>query len=114
MQLCQPHFDELANALKLRGLWQYQAATQAEREQMVEAINEEGEVEHFDALIMTQLAIYNEAVEVGGEGLLVVNEKGESLCPICELKAVHWINAATDEVLRYGQEHGLVKRETRQ
>lgn len=119
MQLCEPHLSDLHTALKLRGLWELQTQTKEEHDEIIAAMNgdaEEVDCAHFDALLAAQFMLFDYAFQIGGFALLEVNDAGDSLCPLCQLKAPanEWIAAVTDEVRMCAAAQGRLPKETMQ
>jgi hypothetical protein len=116
MELCNPHFEVVTNAVRIRDLWNHQISDQAERAALVRWINGEQKPGDptglFDSMIAVQAIIYQKALDVVGMGLLTHDG-----CPMCATAAAsnipeapdQIINHAADQVLKAAIAHGLVK-----
>jgi len=124
MQLCTPHFGQLKDALILRGLWEHQTQTAEETEKLVRQINnadDEGEPQVFDCVLAAQMLMFDQAVKQAGDHLLELNDAGDSLCPLCQMRLQasgtdpdQWINGVCDDVLDAAHKLGVMKVQTRQ
>ncbi len=109
-QWCQPHWDSLKEALRLRGLDAFgaQSADEAHADAVAQA---EGEQTQFDPLMGSFWRITNEVLRVAGLGSM-------GQCPLCivrdgskpeEAMDKDWIEGVTDSALQHAIEQGLIK-----
>lgn len=118
MKFCLPHWDELKEAIKKRGLFHLVAKDgQAAVERMKEEMAGTQGDDNYDPLMTAHWMITGKALEMAGLYLL----HGD-LCPLCELNShakkgafpdgvvpsTEWINGCCDAVLKYCQERHLV------
>lgn len=107
---CQPHWDQLREAVRVRGLDKFgaQNAEEAHRDMVDQA---QGEETQFDPLMGSFWRLSNAVLETAG--LRAVGQ-----CPMCilrdesdpELKLVDdWIDGVTDSAHQYAVEQGLIK-----
>lgn len=107
MEWCQPHWDQLRDAVALRGLDKLGA--QNAREAHANAVAElEGDTPVFDPLMGSFWRINSAMMK--GVGLRLMGR-----CPLCILiedgqpeLVANWIDGATDQALAYAREQGLV------
>lgn len=124
MQFCDPHMEELRTALKVRGLWGFQAKSEAETKALMRIINgemlETDDPALFDTVLASQCIIFQRAVDRGGLYILFGDPEGNPLCPLCEVtantmeKSADWIAHACDGVMKTAHEFGLFAGETAQ
>lgn len=106
MNWCQPHWDQLRQAIKVRGLDNFGAKNSEELKAQIENDNEE----KFDPLMGSWMRINQHMIESPGC-------RGRILeCPMCILVTdgqpdlvAKWIDGCTDEALKYAIEKGYLK-----
>jgi len=122
MKICKPHWEQLQEAIKARGLWDLVAANgQAAVYRMKQELEGTATDSTYDPLMDANNMISLKALELGGLYLLTGD-----YCPLCEAEAhtkipedlpdeirkggitAYWINGCTDSILEYCREHGLV------
>jgi hypothetical protein len=120
MKMCQPHWDQLRTAIEERGLMGLVSKDGVVAvEKLSRELKKEGtETENFDPLMAANLAIWTNALEMGGAYLMFQDPEGNEYCPICEAikngknvpqgKAEWWIDHAADEQLARARELKLV------
>lgn len=86
MKMCQPHWDDLRDEIKLLGLDHLVAKSGEEAaEMMVAELDGTGDKRVFDPLMSAYWAITSNALSSGGLYLLSPDEDGNEYCPLCEL-----------------------------
>lgn len=116
MRICQAHWDELRAAIAAAGLSKFVSNSGEQARERLQAQLQPGtpELEGFDPLMNANFGIWVNAVEQGGNYLLLGKEDGTPFCPLCELeahtetKAAEWIEAATNEQSRRAAALGLM------
>ena len=123
MRICQAHWDELKQALEERGLMKLVCGS-GEKATRVLMAQAQGDTSNnaYDPLLAANFAIWNNALECFGLGLMAT----DAPCPLCHLdecakngcgdpncKKVHssggdWIRYAADEQLENARERKLV------
>ncbi len=121
MKFCEPHWQELKDAIRARGLWHLVASSsEAAFERAKAELGGKGTLATYDPLMAAHWAICSRAIELGGLYLL----EGP-YCPLCELDAHtknpdgsksdppqsrEWIKGVSDAVERFCIENGLRPR----
>lgn len=111
-----PHWNDLREAIKERGLWHLVSKN---GEEAIKSVTNqiEGKEHHYDPLMAGNFAIWSNALDAGGLYLMGKDENGNEYCPLCELDkhtncdpkaSVKWITGCADEQLKICQEKGLV------
>ena len=109
MNWCKPHWEELREAIKVRGLDGFgaQDGTAAANDVVAQL---EGKDTPFDPLMGSFWQINNQMLE--DVGLRAVGA-----CPLCILvedgqpeTVANWVNGVTDSALAYAQEQGLIPK----
>jgi len=111
LKFCQPHWDELKDAVKARGMWPLVAENgQAAINRMVDEIENRATDDTYDPLMSAHWMIASRALECGGLYLMT----GE-YCPLCEVEnhteageAAKWIAGCTDSIRTFCQERGIL------
>lgn len=114
MNWCQPHWDQLREAVRLRGLDGFIAKDgEQAAENMINQL--EGEDEVFDPLMGSWVRINLEMAESltrAGRGHEILQMR----CPMCLLVedgqpelVQNWIDGCTDNAKSYAIEQGLIK-----
>ncbi len=110
MNWCQPHWNQLREALETRGLSKFGAQTgeQAARDMIAQS---EGKATDFDPLMGSWLQINQQMLK--DVGLRALTQ-----CPLCILiedgqphLVENWINGVTDSALKYALDEGLIKQQ---
>jgi hypothetical protein len=114
MNWCKPHWDQLRQAIKDKGLDKFGAQTgEAAAKQMADEL--EGREHAFDPLMASwnHLNAYMaESLKRQGRGMELLQLR----CPMCILVedgqpelVDRWINGCTDDALSYAIKKGLIK-----
>jgi hypothetical protein len=109
MKFCTPHWDQLKEAIRIRGLMHLVASSgEAAFERTVAELKGEETTANYDPLMTATYMIYGRAIDCGGLYLLAGD-----FCPLCELDknarnadgsipqplaATQWIEGCTDAV----------------
>lgn len=109
--MCQPHYEQLKQAIRDRGLWPLVAQSPEAASANIEAqVNGDQDPKNYDPLLNATMMIYHQGVKQGGLYMMTGD-----YCPLCELeahttwgKAAEWISGCTDAVLEYCRTHKLV------
>jgi hypothetical protein len=117
MNWCQPHWTQLVQAVKDRGLDRFGAKTGAEVAAEMQS-QVDGNEETFDPLLGSWARINSrmaESLSNMGRGAEVLQLK----CPCCILVedgqpelVAGWINGVTDQAKHYAIEQGLLKADS--
>lgn len=111
MKFCNPHWEELREAIKSKGMWDL--VSRNGEEAVKRLSDEDKKPESFDPLMSAHNMILGNALKAGGLYLL----QGD-YCPLCELDknndkmgehSKDWIEGATNGCLEHCRELGLVK-----
>lgn len=121
MKMCQPHWDQIREAIRVRGLSHLGASSGIEA---LERLNDElagrATPDTYDPLMDANNMIWSKALEFGGLYLMGQKDDGSQYCPLCEVdihtparedgrpEAQHWIEGCTDTILRHCREISLV------
>lgn len=115
MKICDFHWIELQDSLRLAGLSSFISANEEEvLARMQDELDNGTNAMNFDPLVMASEGITANALNNGGVYLLFPREDGGEFCPLCEMekhtttKAVEWINAATQEALDFAVDNHLM------
>lgn len=86
--MCQPHWDELRQAIDDRGLSHLiaQGGERAARNLVDEAQNGLS-IKNFDPLMAAHNAIWGNALDLAGLAVMVPNDDGSDRCPYCYILA---------------------------
>jgi hypothetical protein len=76
MRMCMPHWNALKAAIDARGLSQFIAKDGDE-------VQRRADTKSFEPLLGAHNAILAQAINVGGLEVLMQNDDGQELCPIC-------------------------------
>lgn len=111
MRMCMPHWEQLRQGVKDRGMMHLVLKSGEEAVKNMKA-EIEGAPAKFDPLMAANWAIFSQALNFGGLDMMV----GEH-CPLCEADAhgghaQEWIDGCLDAQLEYAIELGLVKKES--
>jgi hypothetical protein len=116
MRICLDHWGLLKKAMEDRGLMKFVSNSgQVVVEKLQSELAGAPKIETWDPLMAANLAIWNNALEMGGLYLMGTDENGSEYCPICESvknegPAVEWwITSAADEQLGRAKELGVIK-----
>lgn len=116
MRMCMPHWGQLREAIKERGMMHLVAGTDEKAAQNMKGqLTGASERETFDPLMGANFAIYSNAMRIFGLYLMTEPPEGGHYCPVCESEkagghpAEWWITNAADEQLSRAVELGLVK-----
>jgi hypothetical protein len=116
MRFCQPHWDQLRDAVRSRGLYDFVASSGKEAvARMAAQFEDASDGKPYDPLMAAHFMIVDRALELGGLYLMTQKEDGSEYCPLCEMEAhggdpAQWIDGATDFVLAEFQDKGWVGR----
>ena len=124
MKICKNHWEQLKDAIKVRGLWDLVAPNgQAAIYRMQQELAGTATDSNYDPLMTANYMISGQALNFGGIYLLTGD-----YCPLCEAEhhtqipddfpeeikkqgvAMYWINGCTDSILDYCREHGLAPK----
>lgn len=115
MRMCQSHWDQLRKAIDDRGLSGLVAQSGGKAIENLQSELEEGRTKrNFDPLMAANLAIWSNALDMGGLYLMGADENGKEYCPICESEAhggqpgEWWITNAANEQLEHAKSLGLL------
>jgi predicted dienelactone hydrolase len=109
MKFCTPHWEQLKQAIKGKGLWDMVSADGKEAVQKLTAPQTR---ETFDPLIAAHNMIINASLEMVGPAALFGEETAEKHnCPLCVAAEAaarhlpeHWIAGASRDVARIAEE----------
>lgn len=105
MKFCLPHWNQLKDAIKARGLGDMIAASGEEAVKML--TSPQDKIENFEPLMTAHNILVHNALNAGGMYLLGQKEDGTDYCPICEAEehgATGWIEQAADMVAERARE----------
>lgn len=101
MKCCQPHWEELKQAIKDKGLYQLVHSTgEALMESMVNQLNGDHDKKDFDPLMNAVFAIYAHYLKFAG-----IQAANQDECPLCAVDrkfpgaSKNWIEGSTDDQL---------------
>jgi hypothetical protein len=117
VRFCQPHWDELREAIRTRKL---DHLVPKSGEEAVERLKDEleGNPDQFDPLMAAHNMVVGNAMNILGLSLFTGD-----LCPLCEVEkagkeeglgdgtASGWVTASADGVLSHCREHNLLRPE---
>lgn len=126
MKFCQPHWEELREKIRERGLYGL-VATSGEQAvaQLVDGVENGTKKTNFDPLMAAHNQLVSNAIGVVGLALMMLNEDGSERCPVCYLIAncqcgkagdcpfTTWTTKAADGARAYAIELGLVGTDER-
>ena len=106
--MCKPHWDELREAIRARGIYDMVSANGPELAERLQAGK-------FDPLMSAHMAIVTNAMQVVGLDIMANNEDGSERCPLCYLIGAcpcnndpcsfkTWINQAADDAAKTARE----------
>lgn len=124
MKMCAEHWQKLRAAIEVRGLSHLVARSGAEAVQntVLELEGREAEA-YFDPLMAVHNMIWSACLSALGLGLMMVDEQGNHLCPLCTIlpdyppipeghryksKESYFIDGPADAVLELARAKGLV------
>lgn len=124
MRMCMPHWNELKEAIRVRGLYKFVSKSGTEAVQRL-ARGDEHPEETPDPLMDANMRITMMALDQGGVTLMAPNDDGSERCPLCEVErcgvkadghpeqgpgwASIWINECCDQIRNEFVEHGALK-----
>lgn len=92
MKFCMPHWKELREGIKARGLWHLVSGS---GEELVARMKAAGELD-VDPLMVAHNLIMQNALNTAGFEVMRPNDDGTERCPVCFLDAPTWIDKAAD------------------
>jgi hypothetical protein len=112
VKFCQPHWDMLRAAIKVRGIDHLGAKTGEAAIADIKAELEQTERD-YDPLMDCHWMITSRAVKAGGLAVMCSKPDGSQYCPVCEAVAhgapeESWINGPADAALEICRTKGLV------
>lgn len=120
MQMCQPHWEQMKQAVKDRGMWHLVARDGKEAvDAAVRQLEGEENASDWDPLMAMNWNFFSAALEYGGLGVMGEDENGNQYCPLCLAKNhgevpemdKMWVDGCADAMLGHAREAGLVARE---
>ncbi len=110
MRFCQPHWEQLKDAIRERGLFHLVADSgEAAVERLAEEAKGEATIATYDPLMDAHNMMVVRAIECGGLSVL----RGDT-CPLCEANrhthdgmADEWITTCTNAILVYCEANDL-------
>lgn len=112
MQICQPHWNAIRDALKKRGIDHLGAKNSEEAiAAIVTDLEGRGAENEFDPLMGCNNMIFAEGLKRCGLRLMQSKEDGTQYCPICESMKEYelwWIEGPAEAMLTEAKEKGLV------
>lgn len=106
MKICQTHWEQLKQAIKAKGLFDFVSGTG--KEAMTRIVGQlQGQSEtkqNFDPLMACNNMLWGNALQVGGLYLMGTDEQGNEYCPVCEADKhgqTGWIDCAVNSAAEY-------------
>jgi len=116
MKICDNHYQNLAFALKKKGVWHLVGPQATRQERAVRWVTGKvAEEDSFDPLMVSILEISQKAKLLIGDQILLAKPNGQHYCPLCEANrffqkhemADSWIDNCSDLMLLTAQTNGL-------
>ncbi len=104
MKFCQPHWEQLKNAIKVRGLFDFVSSSGMEAVTKTSA--DQSKAENFEPLMGSHNMIVANALQAGGLYMMGTKEDGTPYCPVCEAEKhghTGWIDKAADAALEHSK-----------
>lgn len=124
MKFCEPHWDQLKEAIEKAGLAHLISKSGEEAAFIFKDEMEHGKnKDNYDPLMAAYWAIVNNAIKNGGMYLMFEKPDGTSYCPLCELDintgrtllnieeipSDVWIRHAVSDEIEFCKNEGLLK-----